>query len=359
MIRSLKLRFIPSLSASVLTAIALVHPAFAATHEQIIEKCKEAVHPQAVACMQSRGGQGTDREANRAACRALLTPTVRACVLREEQRQAVGTPAPPPPKDPVGATAKNNEPVRTAFVAPPRTIADITAILDSEKPDKAKIAERKANADAIPPAGASPAKLAQFYYDRANARSLLGRNKEALADGLQALAVGKGGLHYLLSARIQQLIGLQYKALGDPKQAISAFQAIVRGQGPAGPKILSMAAIAATLVSMGDVSQANTYAGRVEALVQEARGSPHPVWRKFYRDYGNVWEASADSVRALIFEARGQYPEAEAAYRRTEAFARASLNDMPRWEYPAPRELILWNADAHRLSVDHWRRRGS
>jgi hypothetical protein len=37
--------------------------------------------------------------------------------------------------------------VQPAFVAPPRTIADITAILDREKPDEAKIAERKANAD--------------------------------------------------------------------------------------------------------------------------------------------------------------------------------------------------------------------
>ena len=106
---------------------------------------------------------------------------------------------------------------------------------------------------------------------------------------------------------------------------------------------------------MGDISQANTYAGRVEAMVQEARGSPHPIWRKFYRDYGNNWEASADSVRALIFEARGQYAEAEAAYRRAEAFRRASLNDLSKWDYPVPRELILSNADVYRL-IDRTRR---
>ena len=38
------------------------------------------------------------------------------------------------------------------------------------------------------------AKLAQFYYDRGSARALLARNKDALADGLQALAVGKGAI---------------------------------------------------------------------------------------------------------------------------------------------------------------------
>jgi len=354
MIERSTLRFAAYMSVTIAT-ITFNYSAFAATHEQIIERCKEAVRPQAVACMQSRGGgRGSDREANIAACRALLTPTVRACVLREEEKQAAGVRPPAAPKDETAAAAKDAGPVQTSFVAPPRTIADITAILDSEKPDAAKIAERKAVADATPPANAAPATLAQFYYDRGSARALLARNKEALADGLQAQAVGKSGLHYLLAARIQQLIGLQYQTLGDPRKAIAAWETIVRLNdypGRQGPVILALDAIAATLVSMGDVSQANTYAGRVVALVQVARGSPHPMVRKFYRDYGNVWESNADSVRALIFEARGQYPEAEAAYRRTEAFTRASLNDMPRWEYPSPRELTLWRADAHRLSI--------
>ena len=38
------------------------------------------------------------------------------------------------------------------FVAPPRSIADITAILDQEKPDPAKRAKREADANAEPPA---------------------------------------------------------------------------------------------------------------------------------------------------------------------------------------------------------------
>ena len=42
-----------------------------------------------------------------------------------------------------------------SFVAPPRTIADITAILDQEKPDPKVAAKLRAEADATPPAGAS------------------------------------------------------------------------------------------------------------------------------------------------------------------------------------------------------------
>jgi CHAT domain-containing protein len=350
--------FAGSLSGSALAAIALISPALAASHEEIVERCRESARPAVVDCVRSKGGGGRRGGANPEiieACRQSVgKPIVYACVLREEQRQAAGTPAPAAPKSDDAAAPADVALVQPIFVAPPRTIADITAILDKEKPNEAKIAERKATADATPPADASPAKLAEFYYNRGSARALLARNKDALADGLQAVAVGKGGLDYVLTSRIQQLIGLQYNALGDPKQAITAFDVAVRlGNQPQrrGSMINAMDSIAAILVSMGDVNQANTYAGRVEALVQEARGSPHPLWRKVYSIYGKAWESNADSVRALIFEARGQYAEAEAEYRRAETFRRASVNDLSKWDFPVTRELLLSNADAHRLSI--------
>src|SRR5262245_56577847 len=53
-----------------------------------------------------------------------------------------------------------------AQTAPPRTIADITAILNREKPDPQVLARKRAAAQAQPPDGLSPADLAKFYYDR-------------------------------------------------------------------------------------------------------------------------------------------------------------------------------------------------
>jgi CHAT domain-containing protein len=335
-------------------AITLVLPAFAATHEQIIAICREAARPAVVACVQSKGGR-RGNEAIIEACRQSVgKPIVYACVLREEQKQASGVAPPPAPKDESAAATQGAAPVEAVFVAPPRTIADITAILDSEKPNGAKIAERKANADAMPAANASPAKLAQFYYDRGAARALLARNKDALADGLQALAAGKGAIELRQVHRIRQFVALQYRALGDPKQAIAEFDLIVRdGNQPnqRGAMINALANIAGTLVSMGDVTQAGTYAGRVEALVQEARGSPHPNWRMAYSRYGHSWEADNDSVRGLVFEARGQYPEAEAAYRRAEAFRRTAVQDIPKFEYPPPPEQMILAADLTLLWV--------
>jgi tetratricopeptide (TPR) repeat protein len=77
----------------------------------------------------------------------------------------------------------------TGFVPPPRTVEDITAILDQQKRADPTIAERAlARAEEAPPAAADPAELSRFYYQRAlNARAI-GRSKQEIEDLRQALA---------------------------------------------------------------------------------------------------------------------------------------------------------------------------
>jgi CHAT domain-containing protein len=346
------------LCAAVVAALILSRPAFAASQEQIKESCKQALFAQVHACVVGKLGGGRPRDASGPALEAARhecgIAIVRPCVMREEQKEAAGKPPPAAPKDEAAIAPQGAAPIQPAFVAPPRTIADITAILDSEKPDDAKIAARKAAADAAPPTNAPANKLAQFYYDRGNARALLARNKEALADGLQALAAGNGAIDIRLRSRIRQFVGLQYGALGNPKQSLATFDQIVREGSQAGRRgsmINALDNIARTLVLTGDVDQAGTYASRVEALVQEARGSPSPKWRAAYAVTGHSWEADTDGVRGMILEARGQYAEAEAAYRRAEAFRRVSLQDLPRMAFPPPPEQITLSADSLLLSI--------
>jgi hypothetical protein len=158
----------------------LVGPTSAATHDQIIAACREAARPTMIACMQRSRGEG-DHDARFEACRQSVgVPFVKTCVLREEQKEAAGKAAPaapklesapPPPSDAMA--------LRPSYVAPPRTTADIDTILEREKPDPAKITARKEAAESSPPATATPAALAQFYYDRGVARALLGRNQDA------------------------------------------------------------------------------------------------------------------------------------------------------------------------------------
>jgi len=64
----------------------------------------------------------------------------------------------------------------------------------------------------------------------------------------------------------------------------------------------------------GDVAQAEGYMRRSLALITEARTSGHPNWRKSYQLKGKLWESDFEVSRGALFEARGQYREAEAAY---------------------------------------------
>src|SRR3954467_10883765 len=73
--------------------------------------------------------------------------------------------------------------------APPRTITDIKAILDQEKPDGERFARLKASADAAVPATGDRRELARFYQQRAENRGTLGRMREASADINMAIAI--------------------------------------------------------------------------------------------------------------------------------------------------------------------------
>jgi CHAT domain-containing protein len=337
-------------------AIAAFPPsAFSASHEQIIEACKQAHMEELRACVRGKIGNprdaaGPELEKARQACGAVF---VRPCVIREEQKQAAGVAAPAVPKDLSAAPDAPLE-IRTSFVAPPRTIADITAILDSEKPDAAQIAQRKATADASPNGLTGP-NLAQFLFDRAAARALLARNKDALADGLQALELAKHGMDVRFLARTRRLVAMQYQATGNPKDAIAILQLQV-GEGDIpgrrGTIISSLRSVAQILISLGDINGASGYVNRAQAMVSEARGSPNPKWRASYPIYGHGWEADADAARGLVFEARGAYADAEMAYRRAEAFQRAVVKDLPRYDPPVPpRETFLAAADSYLLSI--------
>jgi CHAT domain-containing protein len=153
----------------------------------------------------------------------------------------------------------------------------------------------------------------------------------------------------------RRLVALQYQATGNRKDAIAILQVQV-GEGAVpgrrGTIISSLRSIAQILISMGDISQANAYVNRAQAMVQEARGSPNPKWRASYPVYDHGWEADADAARGLMFEARGQYADAEATYRRAEAFERAAVKDLPRYDPPVPpREQLLAAADGYLLSA--------
>jgi len=319
--------------------------ASALTKEAAVERCRaSAGRPFVIACMHRGGG---DREK----CRELARPKVRACViaaLDAANRRANVPIALPTQKGPSEIELKRAQSLPTSFVAPPRTITDITAILDSEKPDPVQIAKWHAEADEAVPGHASHVELTRFYYKRGNARAKLGQLSGAINDGNLAVETARGAGDAKLTGMVEQFAALQYLYAGDPKHALEIFRRQLRDTNVAGAKGFMFGAlrqISGILIRMGDMAQAESYLNRNLKLIEEARTSGLPGWRKSYAERGQSWEADVAYNRAMIFEARGQYREAEDAFRLAEQHRRASLNASTTAPAQIRKSLILQSAD--------------
>jgi CHAT domain-containing protein len=235
------------------------------------------------------------------------------------------------------------------FVAPPRNIADITAILDQEKPDPAKIAKLKEDAERPIPSDASGAALAQFYYERAQARADLSQFGNAIADARKAIELGRGTVAALLFARYRAFLANQFWQLGEPKKALQVLEPWAKEADVQGPARGHLPAVyrgmSLMYLQLGDLRQAETYAQRTAAIFEELRTSTA------FLLYRNTWEADVYMARAWTLAAKGRFGDAEAAYVRTEALVRASLADMPGWVSPPPLGSVVLVADTHLLNV--------
>lgn len=330
--------------------------ALALTPEAALETCRMTVgQPMVRACMQSLGGRNASgAEANLQACRARAKPQVRACVMAAlnaangRANVAVAIPTEVAPK----AVAAGAAPA--GFVTPPRTIADVAAILESEKPDAGTIEKLKADADAKPTGKESREGLARFYFDRGNVRAQLGRLADSIADANKAIEIGQGAVGTGMMGRLLQFATIQYSAAGDPKKALEVLQRQLRevvGQVDGkGYQFNVYRTLATIFIQMGDVAQAEAYLRRGQPAIQEARTSGHPKWRAAYNTFGQSWEAEIELGRAMVFEARGQFREAETSYRIAEQRRRASIKGVMSSENPPAEDVLLQVVDTTILS---------
>ena len=230
---------------------------------------------------------------------------------------------------PIPLLAQSTQP---AFVAPPRTIADITAILDQEKPDPAKRAKTESDAEAKPPAG-NPSALGQFYYRRAQARATLGRVNEAIADCLKAIE--SGGDYVNEVSRYEQYLESQYRSAGDFKKAIELsqrrarrFEEIPHNKGRLFNIYLQLVL---AYINVGDLNRAGAAVNKLGALQKESYSWPN------VEKFRSSWEADVENGKARLFEARGQYREAEPAYRKSESLLRDAMSKSQTWPHAAPK----------------------
>ena len=219
---------------------------------------------------------------------------------------------------------------------PPRSISDITAILDQEQPDPTRLGRLRAAADATPPVGASTSALFKFYYDRAEAREALGRLHDALADMEKSVPLGERNVEMqeLNSARVYH--AWLNRAAGQPAKSVQASKLIERQVNQPGQKgwlFRTYKDLVVNLIFLGDLAQAELYARKAQTLISEARSWPR------YGIYGRSWEGNTQEAIGYVHTAKGQYREAELAYARAEVHFRESLKSFARNAIRSPMPL--------------------
>lgn len=334
--------------------LAIVFPteADALTLEQARENCRNTVgRPIVQAC----AGRGAG-ESQIQACREKARPAVQACVKAALNKANARANVPIAVSDGTKKETINlGSALPAGFVAPPRTISDIALILDNEKPDTATLAKLRADAEKEPKAGLSASDRAEFFLQRGEARTLLGRHEDALADGDRAFAAASSGAEARLKYRIRHFIAVRKQVVGDLKSSVAMFQQIIRethnARGLSGYTVPANRSIMHTLIMSGDIGQAEGHLRRIEAFITDIRTSGMPGKRKEYNLRGRSWEADLNTGRAMIFEARGNYRDAEIAYKRAADYRRAWIPQLPQVEYGPPASQIRQMADGDLLNV--------
>lgn len=212
------------------------------------------------------------------------------------------------------------------FLSPPPSIADITAVLDSEKPDLATLAKLRAAASREPADNLTQEELAQFYYARSEAKGILGRDSEALSDGQEAFAAAERARNVRLWMRIGMHNLGWARSAGDLKTGLAAIERMIaeadqpQTRGNLFPLHHTAAKFA---VELGDLRKAEEHLREGHALIEEARGGG-PRWRA-YPIRGDSWEASVAFMEATVFAASGQFQQAEVAFVRARDFRIRSI----------------------------------
>ena len=196
------------------------------------------------------------------------------------------------------------------FVPPPRTIDDITAVLEGYKRADAEEVERdRALAESTPPAGLEGSKLIEFYEERGQASGRIGRVRQQIDDHMKAVELAYEN-YYADKSRLLWKLSVAEAIAGSLADAIEHGTKAIEGipQNKAGRVIGYRSILAIRWVRTGDLERAEIEFEKAEQALEVARG-----WRS-WGQWGEMWRLNVLLAKAILLYFRGEYVEAAPFY---------------------------------------------
>jgi CHAT domain-containing protein len=325
--------------------------AFAVNMDEAAAQCREQLSPTVRACVRKNMVEkGGSPDQYIPGCKFLVAPQFKSCVAKLIGAGGFKQNAVDNVKAPAAGTTRATLIAARSRTVPPRTTADITAILDQEKPDPARLRTFRDAADAAEPARSDPVSLAHFFFGRAVARSELGRFREAIGDGERALALATGKVDQIVLSNFRVVVASQYESSGDPLSALKAFVKVaddgehsnLSGQGFL---FVAYSNISRISVTLGDFERAQSYLQKLETLWKSRRSIGG------FQAHGRNWEASIEAAKAKLAGARGQLDDALRSMQHTEELMRANIQQSSTAMIAIPRSRLEQLADVALLTA--------
>jgi CHAT domain-containing protein len=214
-------------------------------------------------------------------------------------------------------------------VPSPRTINDITAILDRPRSEPEPDVLRAA--DELPPDTSNRATLAEFYYRRGHAARQLGRGRQEIADLTMAAQNAAAGIQTIPRFVILNELGQAERNAGNFSRSLEYRLKAIEGVPLSQPGWLLgiNVQLVGVYAILDDVKEAKRRLAETTRFFYETIRSTTPRPR---------YVAQLAVAEAILLEHTGKYVEAERSYRR--AAAEFAQDD------------IEWNRPS--LDIAHW-----
>ena len=216
-----------------------------------------------------------------------------------------------------------------SFVPPPRTVAEVTAILEQDR-GVDLVAHARTLVDQPPPDTTDRDRLADFYFQRGRAAGAVGRIPQWIDDLSRAAEYAR---RMDLRMDILNHLANAHWGGGNLRRAIDIRQqmAAMRGAGLEGWPIPNQAKLARLYVMTGDLKAAGAAMRESARVLEESKR-----WQGVDAYDIAFWHAAVAMARGSVLEARGRFDEAERFYRESIAELAADAkwsceNSRARW----------------------------